>query len=41
MLWHAEEARLPYRFLLADGLVNEAVAKCLEASRSIFPHLDI
>jgi glycosyltransferase domain-containing protein len=41
MLWHAEEARLPYRFLLADGLVNEAVAKSLEASRSIFPHLDI
>lgn len=41
MLWQAEEARLPYRFLLADGLVNEAVAKCLKASESIFPHLDI
>lgn len=41
MLWHAEQARLPYRFLLADGLVNEAVAKSLESSRSIFPYLDI
>lgn len=41
MLWHAEQARLPYRFLLADGLVNEEVAKYLETSRLIFPHLDI
>lgn len=40
-LWHANEARIPYRFLLADGLVHEEVARRLEDSRSIFPHLDI
>lgn len=40
-LWHANEARIPYRFLLADGLVHEEVARRLEDGRSIFPHLDI
>jgi glycosyltransferase domain-containing protein len=40
-LWHANKARLPYRFLLADGLVNEAVARRLEDSRKGFPELDI
>ncbi|HKD63287.1 MAG TPA: TIGR00180 family glycosyltransferase [Candidatus Acidoferrales bacterium] len=40
-LWHANELRLPYRFLLADGLVHEEVSRRLEDSRSIFPHLDI
>ncbi len=40
-LWHANEARIPYRFLLADGLVHEEVARRLEDSRSTFPHLDI
>lgn len=40
-LWHANELRLPYRFLLADGMVQEEVAGLLEDSRSIFPHLDI
>ncbi len=40
LLWHANEARLPYRFLLADGLVNETVAQRLEGS-PIFPHVDI
>jgi glycosyltransferase domain-containing protein len=40
-LWHANEARIPYRFLIADGLVHEEVARSLEDSRSVFPHLDI
>jgi hypothetical protein len=26
-LWHANRMRLPYRFLIADGQVNEAVAQ--------------
>jgi glycosyltransferase domain-containing protein len=40
-LWHANEARLPYRILIADGQVNETVARHIENSRAIFPHLDI
>jgi len=40
-LWYANEARLPYRFLIADGQVNETVARSLENSRATFPHLDI
>jgi glycosyltransferase domain-containing protein len=40
-LWHANEAQIPYRFLIADGLVHEEVARRLEDSRSVFPHLDI
>jgi len=33
--------RLPYRFLIADGHVNEAVARCLEDSQKLFPELDV
>jgi glycosyltransferase domain-containing protein len=40
-LWYANEARLPYRILIADGQVNEVVAPHLENSRETFPHLDI
>jgi glycosyltransferase domain-containing protein len=40
-LWHANEARLPYRILIADGRVNEAVARHIENSRETFPSLDI
>jgi glycosyltransferase domain-containing protein len=40
-LWHANKLRLPYRFVIADGQVNEAVARRLENSREVFPHLDI
>jgi glycosyltransferase domain-containing protein len=40
-LWHANKMRLPYRFLIADGGVNEAVAQCLENSRKDFPELDL
>jgi glycosyltransferase domain-containing protein len=40
-LWHANKKRLPYRFLLADGQVHDAVAQRLEDSRKFFPELDI
>jgi glycosyltransferase domain-containing protein len=40
-LWHANEARLPYRILIADGQVNEAIARHIENSRVVYPNLDI
>jgi glycosyltransferase domain-containing protein len=40
-LWHANRMRLPYRFLIADGQFNEAVAHRLEDSREIFPEIDV
>jgi glycosyltransferase domain-containing protein len=40
-LSYANELRLPYRFLIADGLVDEAVAQSLENSRVQFPNIDV
>jgi glycosyltransferase domain-containing protein len=40
-LWHANKARLPYRFLLADGGVNEAFARHLENDKETWPQLDL
>lgn len=40
-LWHANLARLPYRFVIADGQVNPELAALLDNSRQHFPHLDI
>lgn len=40
-LWHANAARLPYKFIIADGEVTPALARLLEGSPTIFPHLDI
>jgi glycosyltransferase domain-containing protein len=40
-LWHANRARLPYRFLIADGEVHPELAKLLEDSRKTFPDLDL
>jgi len=40
-LWHANKARLPYRFVIADGQVDPELAKILENSSKIFPELDI
>ncbi len=40
-LWHANKARLPYRFLIADGQVHPKLADLLERSRQIFPELVI
>jgi glycosyltransferase domain-containing protein len=40
-LWHANQAKLPYRFLIADGQVHPELAALLEKSQAIFPNLDI
>lgn len=40
-LAHAERMRLPYRFLVADGQVDELPAERLSAHRDLFPNLDI
>jgi glycosyltransferase domain-containing protein len=40
-LWHANKARLPYRFLIADGQVNPKLAEILDRPKQIFPQLDI
>ena len=40
-LWHANRARLPYRFIVADGQVHPALAEILENSHTHFPELDI
>jgi glycosyltransferase domain-containing protein len=40
-LWHANKARLPYRFLIADGDVHPELAKLLENSRTTFSDLDL
>ena len=40
-LWHANRARMPFRFLIADGQVRPPLMETLENSRELFPHLDI
>lgn len=40
-LWHADRARMPFRFLLADGEARPPLMNLLENSRELFPHLDI
>jgi len=40
-LWHANKARLPYKFILADGQVHPRLASILENSREIFPDIDV
>jgi glycosyltransferase domain-containing protein len=40
-LWHANKARLPYRFLIADGEVHPQLATLLEDSQKTFPELDV
>jgi glycosyltransferase domain-containing protein len=40
-LWHANQARLPYRILIADGQVHPVLATILENWRQHFPNLDI
>jgi glycosyltransferase domain-containing protein len=40
-LWHANKARLPYQFLIADGEVHPELAKLLENSQKTFPALDL
>jgi glycosyltransferase domain-containing protein len=40
-LYHANRLRMPFRFLIADGLVHPKLADMLENSRQYFPNLDI
>lgn len=40
-LWHANKARLPYRFLIADGEVHPDLANLLDNSQKTFPNLDL
>jgi glycosyltransferase domain-containing protein len=40
-LWHADREKLPYRFILADGQVQPALAALLESSAKFFPNLDV
>ena len=40
-LWHANRARMPYRFLIADGHVHATLAEMLANSAEHFPNLDI
>jgi len=40
-LSYANYLKLPYRFIIADGFVDESAATYLENSRQAFPHLDV
>lgn len=40
-LWHANRLRLPFHFLIADGQVDEAIARVLEDSRNVFPDIEV
>jgi glycosyltransferase domain-containing protein len=40
-LWHANAARLPYKFILADGEVRPELSRLLDDSRKLFPHIDV
>src|SRR5262249_39206561 len=40
-LWHANKARLPCRFLIADGEVHSELEKLLQDPRKTFPDLDL
>lgn len=40
-LFHADRAKLPYHFLIADGEVHPAIARILENPKAAFPNLDI
>jgi glycosyltransferase domain-containing protein len=40
-LWHANAARLPYKFILADGEVRPDLSRLLDDARKLFPNIDI
>lgn len=40
-LWHANRARMPFRFLIADGEVRPPLSDILENADKHFPELDI
>ncbi|HEX3502163.1 MAG TPA: TIGR00180 family glycosyltransferase [Xanthobacteraceae bacterium] len=40
-LWHANAARLPYKFIIADGEVRPDLSRLLDEARKLFPHIDV
>ena len=40
-LWHANAARLPYKFILADGEVRLDLSRLLDDARKLFPNIDV
>jgi glycosyltransferase domain-containing protein len=40
-LWHANAARLPYKFILADGEVKPDLSRLLDDARKLFPNIDV
>ncbi len=40
-LWHANRARLPYKFILADGEVRPELSRLLDEPRKLLPYLDV
>jgi glycosyltransferase domain-containing protein len=40
-LWHANAARLPYKFILADGEVRPDLSRLLGNARELFPNIDV
>ena len=40
-LWHANAARLPYKFIIADGEVRQELSHLLENSAKLFPDIDV
>ena len=40
-LWHANAARLPYKFILADGEVRPDLSRLLDDARKLFPNIDV
>jgi glycosyltransferase domain-containing protein len=40
-LWHANAARLPYKFILADGEVRPDLSRLLDDARELFPNIEV
>src|SRR5690242_21822815 len=40
-LWHANRARMPFRFLIADGQVRRPLSDILDNAREYFPNIDV
>jgi glycosyltransferase domain-containing protein len=40
-LWHANAARLPCKFIIADGEVRPELSRLLDSSDKLFPNIDI
>jgi glycosyltransferase domain-containing protein len=40
-LWHANAARLPYKFIIADGEVRPDLSRLLDDAQKLFPYIDV